>query len=129
MSKMIKAEEYSKWDKNLAKEKELTPLEALNEFRILVGDYEKKWDKKTYDYFMNNVNIIENALKENVELKQMIRNFNEAIGEPQIIDIPTEKKLKAFDLLIKKLDMETLLHWLKEHTTDEEFELLKEVLL
>ena len=38
-------------------------LEAVKEFRILVGDYEKKWDKKTYDHFMNNVTIIETAIK------------------------------------------------------------------
>ena len=99
-------------------------LEALNEIRCYVcaDDYCKYIFDKSFQ-------IIETALKKNVELKQMIRNFNEAIGEPQIIDISTEKKLKAFDLLIKKLDMETLLHRLKEHSTKEEFELLKEVLL
>ena len=88
--------------------------------------------------------IIEKALKELEERKEMMRRFNEACV-PMILDNETEKKLKALDIIKKKrvnidflLDCTNLLEYNKSCLQFEldraclnqgEFELLKEVML
>ena len=90
---------------------------------------------------MEDIKIIETALKENVELKKMIKNFNEAIGEPQIIPPTIEKQLKALEIIKEKsvdvpllvncsiLEFYNLFARSKKELTQEEYVLLKEVLL
>ncbi len=78
--------------------KELTPLEALkdlfaNPYYIELGRIQGK------KRFNRDIQIIEKALKENAELKQMIRNFNEAIGEPQVISPTVEKEHEALEII------------------------------
>ena len=122
MSKYIKAEEYSKWDKNVSKK--LTPLEALE---LL---YEDMWGvpneyqphrMTTYDKCKD---IIETALKECEELK---RDVN-VLGVKE-----NDKKLKAFEIIKEKhlitftfaddfVDFLT-----KNNLTEEEWNLLKEL--
>lgn len=89
--------------------KQLTPLEALERLRpkTTYSPYYTRNEKRYY------CDIIETALKENVELKQMIRNFNEAIGEPQIIPPNVEKQLKALEII-----KENLLVGYDENTND-----------
>lgn len=98
--------------------KELTPLEALRglmtAFRVL--------DQDDNIFVKERMQIIEEALNDYENLKLKHKSMQDAVLEDF-------KKLKAFDLLIKKLDTETLLHWLKEHSTEEEFDFLKEILL
>lgn len=119
-------------------------LEALNRiYDKYVTDDESLEDDKLFS-------IVETALKENVELKKMIRNFNEAIGEPQIITPTIEKKLKALEIIKEKeVNISFFMMYIKEDycyewyekdhkamfpatkklLTQEEFDLLKEVLL
>lgn len=59
-------------------------------------------EKGIKDEFLEELIVIETAIKENANLKKMIRNFNETIGEPQIISPNIEKKLKALEIIKDK---------------------------
>lgn len=121
--------------------KKLTPLESLQEIKLgyiceqgAINEFALGENERLM------FNTIAIALIEYAEIQKVLDDFGiyntmnliDTLKNIQFLEKQNtinSKKLKAFDLLIKKLDMETLLHWLKEHSTDEEFELLKETLL
>lgn len=134
--------------------KELSPLEAyekINHTCCLNASFPRKMefgidtddhiDCESVEEMAQCLDIIETALKENAELKKMIRNFNEAIGEPMIITPSIEKKLKALEIvknkrvdvgcLLKSKDLEdyNFFRYGKWRLTQEEYDLLKKVLL
>ena len=135
--KKIKAEEYSKWDKNLYKE--LTPLEAFNKFLEYVDTPTKMHlmtfgDEKGLERYRVLRTQIETALKEYEGAKNHIKALNEERIENSL-------KLKALEIIKeKRVNVQALFYssscedYNKHYThyedlTQEEYNLLKEVLL
>lgn len=104
--------------------KELSPMEALQKLR-----QNNKDDTHLFDDEL--LNIIEDALKENAELKLMIRQFNKAIGEPQIIPPTIDRKLKVLEIIEEFFWLEDFqdfiaLGGMLPKSFKEKYELLKE---
>ena len=136
MSKELKALERIKY--KLSSTKANGYWEDLDTIETALEDYENL--KILNENQRHNIELL---MEENKTLKQMIRNFNEAIGEPQMIPPNVEKKLKALEIIKEKMadvqlldrgyitcvfDYNNQYDDKKYHLTQEEYELLKEVL-
>lgn len=118
--------------------------EALKDFQILVGDYKNKWDKKTYDHFVNTLDII----KTDLDRLEKLEKEHEFLGEhyrelsayskkqDKILRIIKEKQVNVGYLLACD-DYEEYLDYFNDRQgegnlpsfellTQEEFDLLKE---
>ena len=129
---------------------ELTPLVALEIIKAIFGELGENWEYMTVkEAYPTEINVIETALKENEELKQELvewkaRFSNDYIGKMVEAKVGAEyKQLKAFEIIKeKRVDVRLLLksndlqHYNNvaefmgyEKLTQEEYDLLKEVLL
>lgn len=128
MKKKIKAEEYSIWDKNIAKE--LTPLEHLGFIRNYEIDDEHRTLNMNYAT-KQSLDIIELALKDYEELKKL-----KLFPYPKVNDEEYRrsviKRLQAFEIIKEyfvltseygKVSLEP-----KKEIPDEQYDLLEEVL-
>ena len=104
-------------------------LEALKRIRqeTCPATYMSDFDKNEC------CDIIEKDLKELEERREMMRRFNEACV-PMILDNETEKKLKALEIIKEKvLEIDDFMKKIETKDyillTDEEYELLKEVIM
>lgn len=48
--------------------------QALKEFKMLCYNYQDKWDKTMFDYFMGCINIIDKEIKETANLLEELNN-------------------------------------------------------
>ena len=110
----------------------MTALEAVKDFRILVGDHEKKWDKKMYDHFMECLDVIEEAVKMLDERNKLVMYLNDVVVEYR-------KEVKAFKIVKNFIHLNfeytnlsgthyTISASGEAHIDQDNFELMKEAL-
>ncbi len=117
-------------------------LEAFERIKNITYD---RIDLYGIEVFRKDLNIIEAALKELQECREMMRRFNEACV-PMILDNETEKKLKALEIIKENCKIYTessyplgpakwwhiylnMQGYISDKEQKEQFDLLKEVLL
>ena len=118
-------------------------LDALKDFYIFFKqcEIENKYDKQLTNHFLNLHNIIEKALIELGERREMMRRFNEACV-PTILEDEVAKKLSALDIIKNNPFNNTWFVYYKDYEdyyenaeyvdeskrlTKEEYDLLKEI--
>ena len=79
-------------------------IEIDREIEIIETELKDYEMEHTLRIRLENINY--ELVRENAELKQMIRNFNEAIGEPTIITPSIEKKLKALKIIKDEFEID-----------------------
>ena len=134
-------DEVYSFDAIMSMKKKLTIEDAFDDIKLICDNVQFDEEFSIYEEYQEQFDIIEYAIKELHERREMMQRFNEAC-EPHIIEDEVYKKAKAFDIVKKK---GLTIWWFKQFNsyeeyknkgyedlatelTKEEYDLLKEVL-
>lgn len=113
--------------------------DAFDDIKLICDNAQFDEEFSIYEEYQEQFDVVEDALNELHERREMMQRFNE-VSVPSVIDDDTYKKAKALEIikdtkgLIEKEDLfydseEGKYYFFSNEIAQEEFDLLKEVLL